>query len=70
MERIIWFPMAVEEPSVVAAASHIAKLARTSGGFQAVSDRPIMRGQIQVMDLEDLYASQKQKFWSIKMNSF
>ena len=50
-------PMAVEEPSVVAAASNMAKLARTSGGFQAVSDRPIMRGQIQVMDLEDLYAS-------------
>ena len=50
-------PMAVEEPSVVAAASHMAKLARMSGGFQAVSDRPIMRGQIQVMDLEDLYAS-------------
>ena len=50
-------PMAFEEPSVVAAASHMAKLARTSGGFQAVSDRPIMLGQIQVMDLEDLYAS-------------
>ena len=50
-------PMAVEEPSVVAAASHMAKMARTSGGFQAVSDRPIMRGQIQVMDLEDLHAS-------------
>ena len=50
-------PMAVEEPSVVAAASHMAKLARMNGGFQAVSNRPIMRGQIQVMDLEDLYAS-------------
>ena len=50
-------PMAVEEPSVVAAASHMAKLARMNGGFQAYSDRPIMRGQIQVMDLEDLYAS-------------
>ena len=50
-------PMAVEEPSVVAAASHMAKVARTNGGFQAVSDRPIMRGQIQVMDLEDLHAS-------------
>ena len=50
-------PMAVEEPSVVAAASHMAKMARTSGGFQASSDRPIMRGQIQVMDLEDLHAS-------------
>ena len=50
-------PMAVEEPSVVAAASHMAKVARTNGGFQVVSDRPIMRGQIQVMDLEDLHAS-------------
>ena len=50
-------PMAVEEPSVVAAASHMAKMTRASGGFQASSDRPIMRGQIQVMDLEDLYAS-------------
>ena len=50
-------PMAVEEPSVVAAASHMAKLARMNGGFQAYADRPIMRGQIQVMDLEDLDAS-------------
>ena len=50
-------PMAVEEPSVVAAASHMAKMTRASGGFQASSDRPIMRGQIQVMDLENLHAS-------------
>ena len=50
-------PMAVEEPSVVAAASHMAKLARMNGGFQAYSDRPVMRGQIQVMDLKDLDAS-------------
>ena len=48
-------PMAVEEPSVVAAASHMAKITRASGGFQASSDRPIMRGQIQVMDLENLH---------------
>ena len=50
-------PMAVEEPSVVAAASHMAKMTRASGGFQASSDRPIMRGQIQVMDLENLHDS-------------
>ena len=50
-------PMAVEEPSVVAAASHMAKITRASGGFQASSDRPIMRGQIQVMDLENLHDS-------------
>ncbi len=41
--------------SVVAAASHMAKMTRASGGFQASSDRPIMRGQIQVMDLENLH---------------
>ena len=48
-------PMAIEEPSVVAAASHMAKMTRASGGFLASSDRPIMRGQIQVMDLENLH---------------
>ena len=47
-------PMAVEEPSVVAAASYMAKLARSSGGFEAYSDRPIMRAQIQIMGIEDL----------------
>ena len=52
-------PMAVEEPSVVAAASHMAKLARMNGGFQAYSDRPIMRGQIQLMDLKDLNAAKR-----------
>ncbi len=47
-------PMAVEEPSVVAAASYMAKLARLNGGFEVYSDRPIMRGQIQVMGVQDL----------------
>ncbi len=42
-------PMAVEETSVLAAASHGAKLARAGGGFQAVSTRPVMTGQIQVV---------------------
>ena len=42
-------PMAVEEPSVVAAASFMAKLARANGGFKAYADRPVMRAQIQVM---------------------
>ena len=52
-------PMAIEEPSVVAAASHMAKLARMNGGFHAYSDRPIMRGQIQLMDLKDLHAAKR-----------
>ena len=52
-------PMAVEEPSVVAAASYIAKLARPSGGFEAYSDRPIMRGQIQVVGIQDLKSAKE-----------
>ncbi len=52
-------PMAVEEPSVVAAASHMAKLARLNGGFEAYSDRPIMRAQIQVMDIQDFESAKE-----------
>ncbi|MEQ8603261.1 MAG: hydroxymethylglutaryl-CoA reductase, degradative [Marivibrio sp.] len=46
-------PMAVEEPSVVAAASYMAKLAAADGGFQASSDPPVMRAQIQILGLSD-----------------
>jgi len=42
-------PMSIEEPSVVAAASHAAKLARDTGGFTATHTDPIMIGQIQVV---------------------
>ncbi len=52
-------PMAVEEPSVVAAASHMAKLARLNGGFEAYSDRPVMRAQIQVMGVQDLKSAKE-----------
>jgi hydroxymethylglutaryl-CoA reductase len=44
-------PMVVEESSVVAAASHAAKLARP-GGFSASADPPIMIGQIQLSDVD------------------
>ena len=47
-------PMVVEEPSVVAAASYMAKIARGCGGFTATSDAPIMRGQVQVLGISDL----------------
>lgn len=50
-------PMVVEEPSVVAAVSNAAKLAREGGGFAAESTKPIMIGQIQIMDLDDVYAA-------------
>lgn len=50
-------PMAIEEPSVVAACSYAAKLIRAGGGFQAGSDEPIMIGQLQVLDIPDAQAA-------------
>ncbi len=47
-------PMAVEEPSIVAAISATAKLARESGGFATSSTAPVLIGQIQVLELPDL----------------
>jgi len=46
-------PMAVEESSVVAAASHLAKAVREHGELTAESDDPIMIGQIQVCGAAD-----------------
>ncbi len=45
-------PMVIEEPSVVAAASYAAKLARPSGGFFTSSTAPVMIGQIQLVEVE------------------
>lgn len=50
-------PMVVEEPSVVAAVSNAARLFREGGGFQTWSDEPIMIGQMQVLDLADVYVA-------------
>ncbi|MEM3578780.1 MAG: hydroxymethylglutaryl-CoA reductase, degradative [Candidatus Bathyarchaeia archaeon] len=50
-------PMAIEEPSVVAAASYAAKMARDGGGFHASSTPPIMIGQVQVVRVKDPYAA-------------
>ena len=52
-------PMTVEEPSVLAAISHAAKLIRAGGGFQAEATEPVMIGQIQVLDLPDLEAARR-----------
>ena len=46
-------PMAIEEPSVVAAASYAAKMARSKGGFFTSSTEPIMIGQIQTVNVKD-----------------
>jgi hydroxymethylglutaryl-CoA reductase len=50
-ERVI--PMVVEEPSVVAAVSNMARVARIDGGFVADSDPSIMIGQLQLMAVSD-----------------
>ena len=44
-------PMAIEEPSVVAAASNAARMAREHGGFTATDTGPNMIAQIQVVDV-------------------
>lgn len=46
-------PMAIEEPSVVAAASNAAKIARQRGGFTTSSTDPVMIGQIQLTGVAD-----------------
>jgi hydroxymethylglutaryl-CoA reductase len=52
--REVLVPMAIEEPSVVAGASFMAKLARAGGGFTASMSAPEMIGQIQVLDVKDM----------------
>jgi hydroxymethylglutaryl-CoA reductase len=51
--REVLVPMVVEEPSVVAAASFMAKLARECGGFETSSSMPLMRAQVQVIGITD-----------------
>jgi len=46
-------PMAVEEPSVIAAASNAAKMVRAGGGFVADADPPIMTAQIEIVGVGD-----------------
>jgi len=50
-------PMAIEEPSVIAAASYAAKMVRDGGGFHTSSTPPIMIGQIQTVGIRDPYAA-------------
>ncbi|MHA2026733.1 MAG: hydroxymethylglutaryl-CoA reductase, degradative [Candidatus Thorarchaeota archaeon] len=50
-EKDYLVPMAIEEPSVVAAASNAARMAREHGGFSATDTGPNMIAQIQVVDV-------------------
>ncbi|WP_077324149.1 hydroxymethylglutaryl-CoA reductase, degradative [Virgibacillus siamensis] len=52
-------PMAVEEPSILASASHIAKIVREAGGFIAESTERVMIGQIQVVGCPDFSAAKE-----------
>ena len=57
--RDVLVPMVVEEPSVVAAASYMAKLARECGGFETSSTGPLMRAQVQVLGITDPYGARQ-----------
>ena len=52
--KAVQVPMAIEEPSVIAAASNGAKIVAQNGGFSALADPPRMTGQIQVVNVPDL----------------
>ena len=55
--REVLVPMAIEEPSVLAGASFMAKLARAGGGFSASVSAPEMIGQMQLLEVKDLVAA-------------
>jgi len=55
--REVFVPMVIEEPSVVAGASFMARLAREGGGFQAETTAPEMIAQLQVLEVRDLAAA-------------
>lgn len=52
-QRDVLVPMAVEEPSVVAAASNAARMVRMTGGFTGEADPAIMTAQVQLDDVPD-----------------
>ena len=52
-DRDVLIPMAVEETSVVAAASNAARLARTGGGFHTEIVEDLVIGQVEVLDVPD-----------------
>jgi hydroxymethylglutaryl-CoA reductase len=57
--REVLVPMVIEEPSVVAAASYMARLAQAGGGFTAVCTPPEMIGQMQILEVKDLEGARK-----------
>ena len=60
--REVLVPMATEEPSVVAAASNVARMTRSTGGFFTSSTLPLMQAQIQLLDVADPHAAKLRIF--------
>ena len=54
-------PMVIEEPSVIAAASKGAKVARIKGGFEVTADESYSIGQIQILNIDANSSIQKIK---------
>src|SRR2546427_4378768 len=52
-------PMAIEEPSVVAAASNAARMARERGGFTTSASGPLMIGHIQLVGVPDPHRARR-----------
>lgn len=64
-------PMAVEESSVIAAASHGAKLAAMGGGFTTQVPEPVTIGQVELLGASPGAAKRlasKRKAWMTKLN--
>lgn len=57
--REVLIPMVIEEPSVIAGASFMARLARQGGGFHASTTPAEMIGQLQVLDLADITTARR-----------
>ena len=57
--REVLIPMATEEPSVIAAASNGARMAREAGGFLTTSTGPVMRALIQATGIGDPFAARQ-----------
>lgn len=55
--RDVVVPMAIEEPSVVAAASNAARMVRAGGGFHSEVSDPVMIAQIELRDVGDVEAA-------------
>ncbi|HSD56701.1 MAG TPA: hydroxymethylglutaryl-CoA reductase, degradative, partial [Methanotrichaceae archaeon] len=58
--REVLIPMATEEPSVIAAASNGARMARGAGGFMTSSTGPVMRALIQATGIADPFGARSE----------